>query len=192
MSIYQVETFLRKIFEKDYQTPEEALQAIRQTIRDRQVRIRQQCVQLNELRKKMMKKRSARMQNISTGITKNFRCYILDGQQVELSDHAAKYSHAILVQLCRLMKQKVPRNDSVKLVDRILGNIADKLAQCMINFITCSDFRTIQKEAFDRSDCAKERLKSYPIDDYYPHEEEVQDEEAVEEELEVEEEQEAE
>jgi hypothetical protein len=165
LNIFQIESFLNKLFRTKYQTPEETLKIIKQSIRERQLRIRCQRKEMKRLCNKLDKKRTETATNYSNYIVKTFRPFIVNDQVIPLTGVAAEYSDSILRQICQLMKQNVPERNSCDLAERILCKIADKISFWMINFLDSSNFKKIENSCND----ANFMKNCYPIEDYYPH-----------------------
>lgn len=160
----QLENILDKMFKSNYQTPAEALRSIKQIVKDRKTRIQRQREEIKRLRK-MNDKKMEEAEKLTSRAIDNFKEIILSDQEVILDEHAARYSDAILAQICHIMKQEIPQRTSTCLTDRTLCKIADKIACCM-----AASLSGLYKARSDESnECkGKGEKKCFEIQDYYP------------------------
>lgn len=152
MSIFQIENFLKKMYQGDYATLEEALEIIRQITKDRQQRVNRQRVCMRKMRKKITEMKTSNMRSFTNNTIKSFRRYIIatrDGESSLPDDAAKKCSDVIVGQLSKLMKQQKPERDSCELIDRIFSKVADKTAEWMMKFVESSDFKIIDSSPCD-------------------------------------------
>lgn len=157
MSICQIESFLDKIFKVNYQTPEQALRMIKQTVRDRQMRIQRQRREIKSLRK-CLTERKKDVGCLTARLIDNIRTTMSSSRSTD------RYSDAILARICLLMKQPVPQKNSKSLIDRLLCNFAEKISNCMAEILDSN--RTME---LDGNRCIdSDKKKCFAIKDYYP------------------------
>lgn len=164
MSICQIEHFLDKIFKVNYQTPEEALRMIKQTVSDRKMRIQRQRREINSLRNSL-NERKKDVGCLTTRFIDNIRTTMSSNQPTEATGEAEGYSDAILARICQLMKQPLPQKGSKSLIDRLLCNFAEKISFCMAEIL--DDDRTTNNS--DENRCIDSyKKKCFAIEDFYP------------------------
>lgn len=158
LSIFQTEKFLNKVFGKKYNSPEETIQTI---IKSQQ----EHCVDYN---KRMKNNRwFEQMPTASDEAINYLRRYIREQPNLELQLKASKFnkhSDVILVKLCNLMNQNLPRQISNDLVDKFFVDLANKIATSMTELVECSRFMNISQCDLS-NECIQEHQENcYPIE----------------------------
>lgn len=165
MSICQIEHFLDKIFKVNYQTPEQAIRMIKQTVNDRKMRIQRQRREIKSLRK-CLNERKKDVGCLTTRFIDNIRTIMSSNEPTEADGEAEKYSDVILARICQLMKQPLPQEGSKSLIDRLLCSFAEKISYCMAEILDDDD-RTNNSEENRCVD--SDTKKCFAIKDFYPH-----------------------
>lgn len=147
-------------------TTEETIQSIKQSVKERQNRIKRQRAHIRKMKENINKVRLSNMKSVTDNTMKSFQQFILHVNKDQLSANVIKCSDVLLDRLSKFIKYQKPERESCELVDRIFLSITDKTALWMTKFVENSEFKNLDLSMFDGSKC--KNLVSYPIGDCYP------------------------
>ncbi|CRK91344.1 CLUMA_CG005017, isoform A [Clunio marinus] len=155
LSIFEIESFLKKMFEKDYLTPEEVFRSTKQTNIENKVRAQRRLKKMKKLCRRIECQSKKEEQNYIKNIIEKLTCSTLNQQ--ESHEPQSKLTEDILTQICLIMKQKVPQKNSHDLIGQIFYKLANKIASSLEDLITESGFKIISSNDNFECDAGKRK-----------------------------------
>lgn len=161
-SIFQIETIANKIYCKQFSTPQQAINEMRQKLFDQKKHVRHQKNEIKKLQKKIEKCNEFNV--LASTLTKRLRDYMIKEQNVDVCTENEKLAVSTLDHLSKMFKNPKCDKSSSDVVDKVLLEFSSKFASFMCSVLESGE----QPSTVHSTNDCLEKLKKLclPIEDY--------------------------
>lgn len=166
-SIFQIETIANNFYREKFNTPQQAINEMKQKLNDHQNHVRHQTREIKKLKKKIEKCNEF---NVLAGkLTKVFREFMIKEQQVDVCSETKQLASFTQDYLSNMFKSaKIDKNHS-DVLDKVIYEFSNKFAWVMFDVT----LKNASKPSFiHHADKCLDKLKKLclPLQEFYPEE----------------------